>query len=289
MAPDKPSSKDKAFLNDENTPVNELTAFERWMLPAMDDDLPKSVGSHAFKSRDLAKQAQEAEDEIDEEELRPPTAEEIEAIRQAAYDEGYGEGKAEGQEAGYKAGYDAGLSDVKAVAARLSQVCRALLEPIPAQDEELEEALLTLVRSICERVVQRELLLDSRHIVTIVREAIDCLKPGHKRVRIHVNPDDAEHLTRELTALGELDEQWRILPHPTISPGGCIVDTDTSMIDVRAERRLATVIRQVYKKLDDGLAKDDTSNDLQQVMSEVPTFSASDEQDDEEFEDDNDA
>ena len=46
-----------------------------------------------------------------EEEVLPPTAEEIEAIRQSAWQEGFDEGKAEGLQKGHQEGFDKGMAE----------------------------------------------------------------------------------------------------------------------------------------------------------------------------------
>lgn len=275
MKSDKKKNLDPNLLTEDNTSPEELSAFQRWELPAMDEQIQDDSKSHALSSRPKPKTPVIEEEE--EEDIKPLTAEDLEAIRQAGYDDGYESGQKEGHDAGFKAGYQAGDAELKAVMARLSQVTRALMEPIEPQDEALETALLELVQGICGRVIQRELTLDSRHIVTIVKEAIDCLNPGSKRVRIHLNPKDAEIVTEALQENGDKVESWRILAHPTITPGGCIVETDSSLIDVRAEKRLASVIKQVYEKSERGLdAEKDDRSGLDQVLSEIPAFAIDD-------------
>src|SRR5690606_5800997 len=68
-----------------------LTAYERWELPNIGTDQP------AARPKTDAQQK-----------VRPPTAEEIEVIRQQAFDEGKQEGYAAGFEEGRQAGLVAG-------------------------------------------------------------------------------------------------------------------------------------------------------------------------------------
>jgi flagellar assembly protein FliH len=270
-------------LNEANTASTVLSAYERWELPALDEGAAAPVVRHALKVHDDPPAARRkpntpAQPEP-EPEIRPPTAEELEAIRQAAYDEGLESGQKEGFKQGFDKGMASGQAEIRAIATRMRQICRSLLEPIPAQDEALEQALLELLKAICTRVVRRELLLDSRAIREIVREAIDCLRPATERIRIHLNPADAEQVTRELTAIDEQAAHWRILPHANISPGGCIVENDASLVDMRAEKRLTALIRQVYDRLEEGLAGDEVgTSGFQQVLDEVPGFELDDEE-----------
>lgn len=270
-----------SILSADNADAEELSAFERWELPNMED--PRAIiesNESAFSSGSQRGQKQAVvvlEESEEVEEVKPLTAEELEEIRQAAYEDGKDEGRRDGYKEGYDQGYKSGESDLRAATTKLSQISRALFEPIEQQDDALEQAMLQLVQNICTRVVHRELKLDSSGINIVVREAIACLVPGTERVRIHLNPVDAEFVLESLRKGGEMGDGWNFIPHPTISPGGCIVDTDHAVIDARAEKRLATVIRQVYDK--DQKALEEAENrgaGLDQIMAEVESFSDDD-------------
>ena len=265
---DKPSIEKLDVLNEQNTSEETLSAFERWELPLMEDQVTGRVESNA-----LDFPQPHSHQEADEPEIQPLTAEDVEAIRQAAYDEGLAQGKEAGYEQGYEKGYKSGESEIKAAVTRTTQIGRVLFAPIAEQDDALEAVLLELVKIICTQVVHRELCLDASGLVMVIKEAVDCLNPGSQRIKIHVNPKDAELINNELKNLGDATQQWQVLSHPTVSPGGCIVDTDKSMIDARAEKRLSRLIQQVYEKSEDALISDTTSsNELDQLIGEVETF-----------------
>lgn len=276
--------KDKKpdIITADNASPEQLSAWERWQLPNMEEDLlprenafnlPRRVPRAGIHPNNIVPEPEVAP----EPEVKPPTLEEIEAIRQAAYEEGRAEGRAAGHEEGYQAGYKEGFEraegDVKAAVTRLGQIARVLLDPIPAQDDELESAVLQLVENICKRVVQRELKLDSSGLKAVVATALDSLNPGAQRIRIHLNPDDCAMITDYLRDMGELEDNWRVVPHPTITPGGCIVETDSSLIDARAERRLAAVIQQVFERDAQALEPAPThQGGMDQLLDEVSAF-----------------
>ena len=266
-------SRGSNVLNEENTSGGVLSAYERWELPSMEVEDENANNVFITTRSKLPPVAIE-----DEEEVVPLTADDVEAIRQAAYDEGYSQGNstghAEGLKKGYDEGYQSGSSDIRAMLTRLSQICRVLLDTVPSQDDEIETALMELVKSICGRVVQRELQLDSTSLRLIINEALDCLQSGAHRLRIHLNPEDTEFIRKTLEDMEGHEFTWQLLPHATISPGGCIVETDKSMIDARSEKRLADIIEQVYSKEKEALMEGDRSKSggLGQLMAEVETF-----------------
>lgn len=270
--------KDKKsdVINEENTQADQLSAWARWQLPNMDADAPHK--ENAFNiPRGAPRTGEHPNNAEPEPEIKPPTLEEIEAIRQAAYEEGKAEGLTAGHDEGYKDGYQKGYTqaegDIKSAITRVGQIARVLLEPIPAQDEELESAVLQLVENICKRVVQRELKIDASGLKQVVTSALDSLNPGAQRIRIHLNPEDCALISEYLQSLGELEDNWRVVPHATITPGGCIVETDKSLIDARAERRLAAVIQQVFDRHAQALEQASAhQGGMEQLLDEVAAF-----------------
>lgn len=80
-------------------------------------------------------------------------------------------------------------------------------------------------------------------------------------------------MTNHLKEMGEWEEGWRVMAHPTITPGGCIIETDSSMIDARAERRLASVIQQVYEQQQQALEeRGQQHGHIDQLLDEIDTF-----------------
>lgn len=265
-----------------SVPPEELSAYERWVLPNMDVDHSRDEKAIASPVERKSLRATEILSTPPvEETVTPLTAEDVEAIRQAAYDAGHQEGKdtgyKEGHQQGLKQGYDEGYKsghdDVRAISLRLSQICRTLIEPIPHQDDKLEAVLKQLVTNICTQVVRRELVIDSKGIAEVVKEALDCMQPGSKRIRIHLNPLDIDTIEKELRAQNQWENQWRLLAHKTITPGGCIIDTDDSIVDARAEKRLNALLQQIYSRDAQALQQEAVPKDsLAQVLSEIPAF-----------------
>ena len=266
------------ILSSDTASADELSAWARWQLPNMEADQP--IKTNAYNIPGKKHPPTHSVVEPEEPEVKPLTAEDLESIRQAAYEDGLEQGREVGRAEGYDAGYLSGAGDVKASVTRLSQIARTLLEPIPQQDLELEQALLQMVEKICVRVVHRELSIESSAILKVVQEAIDCLNPGSQRLRIHLNKQDLELVSQHLKEIGEWEDSWRIIAHPTITPGGCIIETDTSMIDARGERRLASVIQQVYERQQQALqARGQQHGHVDQLLEEIGTFTGDAEQD----------
>ncbi len=186
------------------------------------------------------------ESDVEAEKIILPTAEELETIRKAAYSEGFNVGKKQGHKAGYDKGIKDGQQEMDATMARLKQVMQALYEPIHQQDEALESILLDSVIAICRLILKRELKIDSSQIMTILKSAIDTLGVGYKNLKIHLHPRDAQLIEEKLKTFSDYNEAWRIIEHATLSPGGCIVETETSLLNATVDQRVKQVVQQIY-------------------------------------------
>ena len=274
-------------MKPKSPPKEDLDAWTRWILP--DLELQGQQPDHALKSGSKQqpppdkKQIGQHPSDLnpdDHQEVKPLTAQELEAIRTAASEDGYqeglqqghSEGFEQGRAEGYQAGFTAGEEDVKASLTRLTQICRTLLAPIPEQDQALEDALLAMVVQISTQVVKAELKLDSSSLIDVVREALTLLNPGNKRLKIHLNEVDFQMIQRYMSQLDDWDGSWRIQIHPTITPGGCIIETDTSLVDARAEKRLAGLVQQVYQKKFSATDKSESSCQVEQMIGEIEPF-----------------
>ena len=184
-------------------------------------------------------------EEVALEDVKPLTLDELEAIRQDAYNEGFATGEKDGFHAGQiKAKQEADAALALKVGS-LEKLMTQLLEPIAEQDQQMEVAMVRLVSYMVREVIQRELNTDSSQIRQVLREALKLLPMGAENIRIHVHPQDFE-LVKALRERHE--ETWRILEDDALQPGGCRVETEQSRIDASVETRMALALKQLFEQ-----------------------------------------
>lgn len=222
--------------------ARDVNVFDRWALPSF--DAPGEEAPAAEEAEPTAEELSHSED-VPVEEVKPLTLDELEAIRQEAYNEGFSTGEKDGFHAGQlKARQEAEA----ALAPRLDSLERLmtqLLDPIAEQDRNLEHAMVTLVSQLAREVIQRDLRTDSSQILQVLREALKLLPMGAGNVRIHINPQDFE-LVKGLRERHE--ESWKIVEDSDLLPGGCRIETEHSRIDASIETRLAQSIKQLFEQ-----------------------------------------
>jgi flagellar assembly protein FliH len=229
--------------------AKDLGAFDRWALPSF--DAPGEAPTEVEPAVDAAAAAEvEAQDvgqseAVALEDVKPLTLDELEAIRQDAYNEGFATGEKDGFHAGQLKAKQEAEAALALKLGSLEQVMAQLFEPIAEQDQQLEVALVRLVSHMVREVIQRELASDSSQIRQVLREALKLLPMGADNVRIQVNPQDFE----TIKALRERhEESWRILEDDSLLPGGCRIESEHSQIDASVETRLAQALKQLFEQ-----------------------------------------
>ena len=259
--------------------AKDVSAFDRWDLPsfeALDNEPvyraePSAAEQAATAAAEalLAAETPQMED-VELEAVKPLTLDELEAIRQDAYNEGFSTGEKDGFHAGQlkaKQEADVVLSGKVAV---LEQLMTQLFAPIAEQDQQLERALVQLVSQMSREVIRRELLADSSQLTQVLREALKLLPMGAGNVRIHINPQDFE-LVKALRERHE--ENWRILEDEQLQSGGCRVESEHSLIDASIETRLDLALKQLFEQQREQLSNPPAADQILDLSGE-PAASA---------------
>ncbi|MFL9812334.1 flagellar assembly protein FliH [Stutzerimonas sp. VN223-3] len=224
--------------------AKDVNAFNRWALPSFD---PLGAEPEELQTGDDPEEVEDLShsEDVPVEEVKPLTLDELEAIRQEAYNEGFSTGEKDGFHAGQLKARQEADAALAPKLASLEQVMTQLLEPIADQDRNLEHAMVTLVSQLAREVIQRDLLVDSSQIRQVLRDALKLLPMGASNVRIHINPQDFE-LVKALRERHE--ETWRIVEDSELLPGGCRIETEQSRIDASVETRLGQAIKQLFEQ-----------------------------------------
>lgn len=224
--------------------AKDVNVFDRWALPSFDPhggELPEPEAAH----EPAAEQELSRSEDVPVEEVKPLTLDELEAIRQEAYNEGFSTGEKDGFHAGQLKARQEADATLAPKLASLEKLMTQLLEPIADQDRNIEHAMVTLVGQLAREVIQRDLLIDSSQIRQVLRDALKLLPMGASNVRIHINPQDFEMVK----ALRERHEEtWKIIEDSDLMPGGCRIETEQSRIDASVETRLGQAISQLFEQ-----------------------------------------
>ena len=234
--------------------ARDVSGLDIWALPSFDPYVPEPEPEPEPEPPQM--------EEVPLEEVQPLTLEELESIRQEAWNEGFATGEKEGfHSTTLKVRQEAEVA-LNGKLASLERLMANLFEPIAEQDTQIEKGLVTLVQHVARQVIQRELAIDSSQLEHVMREALKLLPLGVANVRLYVNPQDFA----QVKALRERHEEtWRIVEDEALLPGGCRVETEHSRIDATVETRISQIMAKLLDQVHEQVlnpAEPDLSVDL---------------------------
>lgn len=198
-------------------------AYERWEVPRM-----VSVS------------------DVEAENTNPLTVEALEAVQQAAQEEGFKLGYDEGYQQGHEAGLKAGEADILQQAQQWKALIDSLNNPLKSVDSIVEQDLLSMISLLVRQMVYHELQQKPEMVLTAVREALAVLPVSDRQLKVYLNPEDMELVKNGL----KLDEDtgWQWYEDPLVSRGGAKLVTADTTIDATVETRLNNLISRLLSQ-----------------------------------------
>jgi flagellar assembly protein FliH len=197
-------------------PREELNSFAAWQ--------PGDLAGGPSPQANVQRTPEEAP-KID---LAEQMAVQARAARQAGYQDGYRDGLVALE--GFKQSY----------AAQMTGQIGALLESLEAElgglQQDMARTLALTAMHLTRQIVRDELTTRPELIALVAQEALDTLLLSAKHITLRVHPDDhplvAQGAAEVLAARGA-----RLLSDPSMARGGCLVESDTGVIDASMETR----------------------------------------------------
>lgn len=245
--------------------------LESWPIPDVKDERRNLKGRSTAMGKSLEelyqkKQAEQAPEQ--EEEFTPLSIQEIEQIREEAYQEGHAEGKEAGYQEGFEQGklegaqkgYEEGVEQGKQeglesakpeIAEKIAQLTKLLDElatPFEQVSNEVEKQVVLLATELAKAVVHGELTVNEKAIFNAMKVATDALKSQHHALEILLNPEDFELVNQAFPAEQLADRNWKLVVEPSITKGGLHINSDNSSIDYSVELRLKEILESFLQE-----------------------------------------
>jgi flagellar assembly protein FliH len=164
-----------------------------------------------------------------------------EELDREAYEKGFDQGRRDGLELAHKEMAD----DVE----RLGQLLRDLSAYKARICAEAEAQLLELTLALAEVVIRHEVRCRPETVRETLKAALKmAAENGRLTVRLH--PDDLENIRQFLPELEQRPgaaSRLEFEADSSISKGGCLVETDSGIIDARLEGQLEALRQQLRR------------------------------------------
>jgi len=179
-------------------------------------------------------------------ETHPPSApdaapEQTHAAHQAHLAALEREAFASGHAAGERAGLEAGNKRAEAMLRRLAQTLDELRSLRATMIRQTEQQMVQLALAIARRILRREATVDEDLLVAMARVALERLGDAGSAT-IRLNPEDYSHTVQRH------GDHWagsrvRVVADPSVSRGGCLVESDFGLIDASVDAQFEQVAR----------------------------------------------
>lgn len=208
-------------------PLRNVTNFSRWEMPSI--DAPKGK---------VFRQPVEEEKKQEVELVEKISEQEIQQIKDDAYQEGFQKGHAEGLQASQ--------NEIETKRQLLDSMLQQLVEPTQACGEKTQQELLEMAFAISRQIVRRELKQDPTQLIAIIRDALKLLPIGSKNIQVLLHPEDAS-VIRSVLPIDEdsPDSRWKLVEEPSMERGGCLLKTDNSNVDASVDRQIAVLFSRI--------------------------------------------
>lgn len=203
-------------------------------------------------------------------ELKPLTADEIEQIRQAAYEEGVAQGKEEGFSQGYQDGRLQGLQDgtaqglaegkkqalaavqpeIDAKLGQLTVLLDQLQQPLAGLNQQVEQSLLELALAMAKAVIGVEVKTNPQVILLAVQEATAALPLKTELMRIKLHPDDLTIIRSHFSDEQLQAQHWQLLADPLLERGSCLVEAEKTSVDRSLTQRINSSLEHFLHQAD---------------------------------------
>lgn len=128
---------------------------------------------------------------------QPPSVEELQALEEAAREEGY----RNGYEAGHAEGLATGEAEVRRMIAQMRGILDGFTRPLARLEGEVADALGDLAVRIAGTLLGRTYKADPTLLADLVREALDAVGSTSREIELRLHPDDLGVLAPHLAGL----------------------------------------------------------------------------------------
>ncbi|MDB2614257.1 FliH/SctL family protein [Chlamydiales bacterium] len=140
---------------------------------------------------------------------------------------------------GFKAGFEKWIEKINELEERIDLV-----------QENIEKVIVPVALQAAKKIVVRVIELDREVILDIVQAHLKAVAQ-HKKVTLWVSPGDLEILSKKKQELKEKFEGlevFNVRPREDLTPGGCIIETESGIINATFENQWA-IIENAFERM----------------------------------------
>lgn len=161
-------------------------------------------------------------------------------LEREAYDKGFAQGEKDGLELGNKKSLKI-IENIENLLTEVSKIKKSIIK-------HYEREILEIIFAIAEKVVRCQLNSDDKIIKDAVLEALNLAVEKSKLI-LKINPEDLDYIEKlrpEIFTEFKEIKSITVTPDPSVTRGGCFLETPYGDVDARIETRL----EKIYQSLE---------------------------------------
>ncbi|WP_114765220.1 flagellar assembly protein FliH [Vibrio rhodolitus] len=191
------------------------------------------------------------------------TQEEIDLIKQQAYQEGllqgqeagfkqgYDKGKEQGLEQGHQEGLEAGKLEGVAAGQEFIQqqvqtfvgLANQFAQPLELMNAQVEKQLVDMVLTLVKEVVHVEVQTNPQVILDTIKQSVEALPVSGHAITLKLHPDDVEIIRSSYGQESLEFRNWTLVDEPALNRGDVQIEAGESSVNYRMEERIRNVLK----------------------------------------------
>ncbi len=249
--------------------INDEDDFNAWNIPDLKDDSQGTKQVSSLLGNPAKWYTQDKKQSSPKKEAKKAlTLDDVEEIRQSAYDDGFNEGNEagfaqglekgtlegikQGTEQGFSTGEQQGLDEGKIRTDELARQWESLITrlhcPLEKLDDNVEYQLVNLATELAEQITRCEVEQNPKVILQALKQCVEALPVNEQKLTILLHPDDLSFVQQVYSKETCLERKWFLQAEPTLFRGDCQIHTQTSSIDYTFNARIKQILSQFFRQ-----------------------------------------
>jgi len=169
--------------------------------------------------------------------------------KEEGYASGLEQGKADGFEKGHDEGLESGQKVVLEQVERFRFLADSLANPLREVDKEVTDEIAYIISRLAKVIIKKEIDTNAEFLKKSIEQAISILPSATKGVSIYLNPEDYAVINAAIGNDYIKEQGWDLKESDKLSPGDIRVVNDNSEINWRINDRIDSLLEDFLAKV----------------------------------------
>lgn len=193
---------------------------------------------------------------LEEQSREREVAEQAEILRQQGYAEGFIQGRAQAMLEVQRQINDFISNQGQEAARQFAALFESARAQLDVAEQVAAQGVLDLACELARQVLRHEISTNPNALLPVIREALGMLFADSRGVLVKLNPLDLEVL-QDVLREEFPNVSLTLLADPSITKGGCLIESGGTVVDGRLEKRWSRAIGQLGQNLPWEVSGDD--------------------------------